>query len=91
MINAGLVIAMMSSLPLLIYGAIDPTANPIGAGLLAGVGSMLGPVIAAFGLIRLFRKGLEALSPANASNRCRAVTWLSLAARPHLGRHDGRR
>jgi len=38
---------------LLIYGAIDPTANPIGAGLLAGAGSLLGLVITAFGLSRL--------------------------------------
>ena len=53
LIKAGLAIAILSSLPLLIYGAIDPTANPIGAGLLAGAGSLLGLVITAFGLIRL--------------------------------------
>jgi len=53
LIKAGLAIAILSSLPLLIYGAIDPTANPIGPGLLAGVGSLLGLAIAAFGLIHL--------------------------------------
>jgi hypothetical protein len=53
LIKAGLAISILSWLPLLVVGALDPTANPIGLGLLAWVGNVLGIAIAAFGLIRL--------------------------------------
>jgi hypothetical protein len=52
LIKAGLAIAVLSWLPLLVIGTLDPTANPVGAGLLAWAGSLLGVVIAAVGLIR---------------------------------------
>jgi hypothetical protein len=52
LIKAGLAIAVLSWLPLLVIGTLDPTVNPVGAGLLAWAGSLLGVVIAAVGLIR---------------------------------------
>ena len=52
LIKAGLAIAVLSWLPLLVVGMLDPTANPIGAGLLAWVGTVLGLIVAAFGMIR---------------------------------------
>ena len=52
MIKAGLAITFLSWLPLMVIGALDPTANPIGAGLLAWVGTVLGLIVAGFGLIR---------------------------------------
>ncbi|HEX5453950.1 MAG TPA: hypothetical protein VFX06_09170 [Stellaceae bacterium] len=51
MIKTGLAIAVLSWAPLFNVGSLDPTSNPVGLGLLAWVGSLLGSAIAAIGLI----------------------------------------
>jgi hypothetical protein len=52
LIRAGLAIIVLAWLPLLAVGMLDPTANPIGPGLLAWAGSLFGLVVAAIGVIR---------------------------------------
>jgi hypothetical protein len=52
LIKAGLAIAVLSWLALLVVEVLDPTEDPVEAGLLAWAGSLLGLVIAAIGLIR---------------------------------------
>ena len=52
----GLFIAMASWVPLWIVEARDPYSMPIGLGLFAVAGSVVGGVIALIGLVRLVRR-----------------------------------
>jgi hypothetical protein len=52
MIRAGLIILVLSWVPLLIVGLLDPNANPIGLGLLAWLGSLIALIIIAIGGLR---------------------------------------
>jgi hypothetical protein len=51
MIRIGLLILVASWVPLLVVGLLDPNSNPIGLGLLAWGGSLVGIVVAAVGLV----------------------------------------
>ena len=51
MIRIGLLILVLSWVPLLVVGLLHPNSNPIGLGLLAWAGSLVGLVVAAIGLV----------------------------------------
>lgn len=51
MLKAGLVILVASWLPLFAVGLADPTANPVGLGLLGWGGSVIGLLVTAAGLV----------------------------------------
>lgn len=51
MLKAGLVILVASWLPLFAVGLADPTANPVGLGLLGWGGSVIGLFVTAAGLV----------------------------------------
>jgi hypothetical protein len=51
MLKAGLVILVASWLPLFAVGLADPSANPVGLGLLGWGGSLVGLVVAAAGCV----------------------------------------
>jgi hypothetical protein len=51
-IKIGLLILVASWVPLLVIGLLDPSSNPIGLGLLAWAGSLVGIGIVLIGLIR---------------------------------------
>ena len=50
-IKVGLLILVASWVPLLAVGLLNPKSNPIGLGLLAWAGSLVGIVVAAVGAI----------------------------------------
>jgi hypothetical protein len=50
-IRIGLLILVASWVPLLVVGLLNPSSNPIGLGLLAWAGSLVGIVGAAVGAI----------------------------------------
>ena len=52
MIRIGLLIFLASWVPLLVVGLLNPSSNPIGLGLLAWAGSLVGIGIVLVGLIR---------------------------------------
>jgi hypothetical protein len=60
-IGIGLFLLVASWVPLLVVGLLHPDSNPIGLGLLAWAGSLVGLILAAIGLllraIRLARAG----------------------------------
>jgi len=51
-INIGLLILVASWVPLLVVGLSNPNSNPIGLGLLAWTGSLVGIGVVLIGLIR---------------------------------------
>jgi hypothetical protein len=51
MLKAGLILLVASWVPLFAVGILDSSANPVGLGLLAWGGSLLGLVVAAAGLV----------------------------------------
>ena len=51
MIKIGLLILVASWVPLLVVGMLHPDSNPIGLGLLAWTGSLVGIIVAAIGLL----------------------------------------
>ena len=51
MIKIGLPILVVSWVPLLVVGMLDPSSNPVGLGLLAWGGSLIGIIVAAIGLL----------------------------------------
>ena len=51
MIKIGLLILVASWVPLLVVGLLDPSSNPVGLGLLAWGGSLIGIIVAAIGLL----------------------------------------
>ena len=53
MIRIGLLLLVASWVPLLVVGFLNPKSNPIGLGLLAWAGSVVGIVVAAVGLVLL--------------------------------------
>jgi hypothetical protein len=60
-IKIGLLILAESRTPLLVVGTFHPDSNPIGLGLLAWVGSMVGIIVAAMGvLLRAIGRNTEA-------------------------------
>jgi len=52
MIKIGPLILVASWVPLLVIGLLDPSSNPVGLGLLAWGGSLVGIIVAAIGLVR---------------------------------------
>jgi hypothetical protein len=50
-IKIGLLILVASWVPLLVVGLLDPSSNPIGFGLLAWAGSLVGIIVVAIGLL----------------------------------------
>ena len=50
-IKVGLLILVASWVPLLAVGLLNPKSNPIGLGLLAWAGSVVGIIVAAVGLV----------------------------------------
>jgi hypothetical protein len=51
MVKIGLLILVVSWVPLLVVGMLDPSSNPVGLGLLAWGGSLIGIIVAAIGLL----------------------------------------
>ena len=51
MIKIGLLILVVSWVPLLVVGLLDSSSNPVGLGLLAWGGSLIGIIVAAIGLL----------------------------------------
>ena len=51
MIRIGLFLLVASWVPLLVVGLLYPDSNPIGLGLLAWAGSLIGIILAAIGLL----------------------------------------
>ena len=63
MIRIGLFLLAASRVPLLVVGVLYPDSNPIGLGLLALAGSLVGLVVTGIGLVRW---GIRRFSGANA-------------------------
>jgi hypothetical protein len=51
MLKAGLIILVASWVPLFAVGLLMPSSNPIGLGLLAWGGSLIGLIVTAIGLV----------------------------------------
>ena len=51
MIRIGLFLLVASWVPLLVVGLLHPDSNPIGLGLLAWAGSLIGLVVTTIGLL----------------------------------------
>jgi hypothetical protein len=51
-IKIGLLILVASWVPLLVVGILHPDSNPIGLGLLAWGGSLVGIIVVAIGVLR---------------------------------------
>lgn len=52
MLKLGLLILVGSCAPLLVIGLMDPSANPVGPGMLAGLGVPIGLVMTVIGAAR---------------------------------------
>jgi len=57
MIRTGLILLIGSWIPLVAVGMMDPEANPIGLGLLAIGGSLVGMAVLAVGLLLVLFRG----------------------------------
>ena len=59
LVIAALLVPVLAAIPLLVVGALDPTANPIGLGLLFMAASAVAPVLLAFVLLRALWRHLH--------------------------------
>ena len=55
MLKLGLLILAGSCAPLLVIGLVDPSANPVGPGMLAGFGAPIGVLVTLLGAARRIR------------------------------------
>ena len=65
-------ILVLSWVPLLVVGLLHPDSNPIGLGLLAWAGSLVGLVVAAIGLISGRSASRGAAAQRDIADRCSA-------------------
>ena len=53
LVVVALLLPVVAAVPLFVVGTLDPTANPVGLGLLFMAGSAAAPFLLAFALLRL--------------------------------------